>query len=621
MRFPWGKKIREATSSEASHSACPTTFSLHDVAVPLRDLNRHDVESRLNVSDVARSSLASAGGSPASAPGCTSSPAVASASAAGRASALAAAAGRGSAPASAGLPAAAPSRQLYPLFEPDRLPLVLPRLYCGGLVDEALRVPGSAVLLVSTPGCARRPSVTELGHERRTRVAYLELSAEEIGAGSYLPQVESAAEALFNAFPARFRVLFILFMGVGPVDVASTRLVSLRKKVAARHGIPVCLCRVDGTAPLAGDSPAAAQPAGPRPAASRPGAPASGMPAAPRPGAPDSLDASDAPDAQLTPRARLLCEIYRLLEEGVPVKADPYSVNFIGAPVAVDPTCEIYGYFACATFMRVRQVATCATFDDFLAMRTAARNVAVCPEAIPACEQMRRTLGIPYLVMEPSPLVPRIGRGYERLAAFLDKPVDFQEEADAARAMYEGAREDLAYLNVAVGPSPAGDPFEVALQLSQLGAHVRLVMADSVNEGGWETVDALREREPEALVVPTQSAAMLGLAQEGEGIPDVKLAIGFDAGRVCPGSVVAELDDGYRWLGFEACSRLIADIAASLKRGRTARDIFEQGSQDFGHSLEDFRAAAGATMNGALKHAQEKRDAEKRAWEEAREIR
>lgn len=534
---------------------------------------------------------------------------------------------------------------------------------CDALAD-ALAVPESAALVMAPAAFGRRAR-TQMSPATRGRLFAADLGWEDAASASDAVRrrvVEAAEEALARCAsvaraaegtsagaggmaagatiaadaPALPRVLFVFGTraalapasalgadaGTDAPAAPETVLRAACDELAAAHPavafLPILL---DGPADPALLYPVLLAAAGELASPDAPGsAGSSGAPGVPEPSTGPVPDPLASP---LDPRSQVQLAVCSLLVADMPPQADRYSANLVGAGVPLDPTCELYGFLACTTYMRVRQVPASVSLDGLRGMRTAAKNILIDPHGLAACTWMERALGIPFHQVRPSLIAHRMGREYASLARFLGVEFDSGEVSAAAMADLAHERSWLEDVRVVVGPSAAGNPFEVASLLANLGAQVALIVADDLTERDVLLVEGLRASgtAEDVLVMPLACAAVVDTAAVAKRLGAVDVAIGLDAGLLVPEAPVVLPEDGYRTLGYRAPLCLLRDVRAALDAPRTAPELLGEGLRRRTHDLEEFRRAAGATMNGALARAAEKKAEAQAAAEREREIR
>lgn len=408
-----------------------------------------------------------------------------------------------------------------------------PGQYGCYIMSTALIVPESVMLFVGPQGCGRHGSVAGLTLGFHRRIFYLDVTEDEVISGSYVGRLEAMVARILELLPQTPRAFLIC--GTCIDDLQGTDLQAVARGLSAHHGIPFAVAIF---AAMANRGPAG------------------------------------------NARVQLQNSIFGLLDTGDPVQVDRRAVNLIGESVPLDPASELCGLLARAGFARVRQVPACASYDEFQAMRTASRNICLSPMARSACELMADRLGIPYHMMGGRSLLPQnVARTYDRLAECLDVSLDYQDAWELAEGCVTRASALVRGRRVAVGQGPAGDSFEVALLLARMGADVGLVVADRVGPDFDGLAKELLELAPEALVVPplTPDMTVAGAMAAGELFDGYDLAVGFTAGRFCPGSSVVESDGRYVRFGFSAARRLVEDIRRAVEHPLTAREIFLSG--------------------------------------------
>ena len=459
---------------------------------------------------------------------------------------------------------------------------------CGILTCPML-VPESVLLYVAPQGCARHGSTLALRNGYHGRVFYLDITVDELALGTYEQRTEDMVAAILEALPRRPRAFFIC--GTCIDDLLGTDLDNLCKRLAERHDLPFSPLWLD---PI--------------------------------------IHGTMAP-----PPLRMKRSIYRLLCQAGPVspaERDPHAVNLIGGfgPIA-QGRCDLLRVLQRAGLDPVRQVATCSTYDDFLEMRTAARNLLIMPMAIGAARDMERELGIPFTMVRPSLDLDAMAREYERLSAELGVELPYEQELAQARAHLERSRSWLAGVHLAVGARDGCAAVASALLLAQLGARVVAVVADRVEPEAWPQLEELAHLAPDAMLMlqsspqdacthpatsgvhgvhdssasnpssdPALPTGARACGDAEETLPGVSVAVGLEAGHAFPDAPLAMPGRAGAGLGFCAATSLVDAVREALSGGRTAAGVLACGyarrddeslrSRRTTHGISTFREVA-----------------------------
>jgi len=190
-------------------------------------------------------------------------------------------------------------------------------------------------------------------------------------------------------------------------------------------------------------------------------------------------------------------QIHRLLKPGQ--TKDPQQVNYVGNCFPYGSHCDLTQMLENAG-IRVLQLNTCRSYDEFLRMASSAANVTFHGAAARAAKDMKLRLGQEWLPMRP-------GYRYEEIEADLITAADFfgipapspaaytRERAETEAAV-EHTRQLLDGTSVSIDYTAVDRPLELALYLLEHGFAVESVFVDVFTESR-EVFEALKRRAPE----------------------------------------------------------------------------------------------------------------------------
>ena len=412
------------------------------------------------------------------------------------------------------------------LFDDGTLGLLTPGSSGCGIASCPLLVPESITIFMTPRSCSRHASTLSIRDRYRPQIFFLDISEQDVVMGTYTDRLVEAADRIMGLLPEKPRAVFVCGSCID--DLLGTDMRGLCEELSGIHGMPFSWLYID---PIARSS--------------------------------------------TPPPIRMKKAIFRLLcEERTPVVPDPTAVNLIGEFALLSRDCELPGMLAAAGFKHVRQVATCATYDDFLQMRNACANVAVMRMARGAAQDMQRKLGIPFQVMRTSTVPQTMAARYDELGAFLGVQLDYTAELERIEADVLAAREKLAGVRVAVTQRGGRESLEAALMLARAGADVHAVVSDEVEEDAWPILEELRQLAPDALLLPSMRPEVLAGLEPGEG---VDVALGMDAGLLFPQAKLAMFAHDGEPVGFAETRVLLNDAVRALEHGKTALEICRHG--------------------------------------------
>ena len=227
------------------------------------------------------------------------------------------------------------------------------------------------------------------------------------------------------------------------------------------------------------------------------------------------------------PMVHVRQSIYSLLE---PVKKRADSVNIMGyfAPVAEES--ELRDLLRQIGVRRIREVSSCAGYEEFGQMAEANFNLILNPEARPAAEDLQERLGIPSIELTRLYQIDRIAAQYDALGAALGVSFDYETYREQAKTAMKSFREAFPDAVFSVGEAINADPFELALALVRYGFAVKEIFG-TLSTDSYRYIRHLAELSPDTKVYSNLSPSMLLYGEcpkeEKGGLP---IALGRDAG-------------------------------------------------------------------------------------------
>lgn len=406
---------------------------------------------------------------------------------------------------------------------------VSPGMGGWGIARGALCIPESVLLFVAPQACARHGIVASVLNGNRNRIFFLGTSETDLVMGTHVDRIQEMVGRILAALPEQPRAFLILATCVD--DLLGSDIHGICRTLSKKYGIPFSDFHMDPITKTSSTPPAI------------------------------SLQRS----------------IFRLLSDEGPLpdpngrpQLEPDAANLIGGFVPVDADSELYDVLRAAGLTTLRQLSTCATYDDFLAMRLSGRNILLKPFAGLACRDMERRLGIPWHPVKQHLLPELVAAQYDALGSELGTRLGYEDARARAFAELDAARPWISQLSVAVGSNLNGSSFEVAALLRRLGAHVSFVIADQVAPSERTALEELAAHDPELRVYPATHPA-LSLVGKLDERADV--AIGFDAAKLCPEAHLMLLDADTQPFGFQCATSLIRDLHAALDHPLSAKEL------------------------------------------------
>lgn len=268
------------------------------------------------------------------------------------------------------------------------------------------------------------------------------------------------------------------------------------------------------------------------------------------------------------------CYMYALTREGrrppmVHVRQSLYSllpkrkrrgssVNLLGFFAPYIEEFELYGMLKSAGVKKIREIGACDTIEDFYAMGEANFNLVLNPEARDAARDLADRLGIPFIELTRFYDTERISRQYKALNGALGTAMDTETGRKAADQAAERAERSLKGLNISIGEAMNGNPYEMALALTDKGFCVKEIFANP-SEESFPYIRQLAEKSPEIRLYSNMEPTML-YYHAGEAAVD--LVIGKDAAFYHPEAKALYWNEDRQPYGYAGVRKLYDAIYA-----------------------------------------------------------
>lgn len=137
-----------------------------------------------------------------------------------------------------------------------------------------------------------------------------------------------------------------------------------------------------------------------------------------------------------TPDQKLRAAMYDPIK---PLPADSHTISLIGSELPLHDTCDIYRVFELtsgnASLFRLREIASCKSYSDYLKMGESALFIADFPGALMAIERLGKRLKRPYLYLPMSFSYEEIEKEWHLLASALATEADMSSVKSKAELM------------------------------------------------------------------------------------------------------------------------------------------------------------------------------------------
>ncbi|SMP60645.1 nitrogenase component 1 [Anoxynatronum buryatiense] len=383
-----------------------------------------------------------------------------------------------------------------------------------GVVRVACLVPEILVLFVIPIGCGRHGGVAALQTGDSRMVRYLLVEEAEIVVGSYLDRVEKAVDHLIEAEKPAGMILFSTCMD----DLLGADFDGIIRVASERHRIPVVRAKMN---PIMSDT-------------------------------------------KKPPEVMIQHSIYQFLKypaanETPEDVTGERHINVIGSFGQLDSESEIHEALRHAGGYRLRHITECATLEAFESMGKSRLNLLVKPAGAFAVKAMAKRGKQPFVEGFTAFRPAEINENYQQLsqALALPGPLDTTAAEAAAWHLMERAKPVLKGMTAAIGATLNARPFELARFLTELGIHVRYVLAKAVHDSEEKHVAWLKEHAPALQVIPDLDPS---LSAQHTYVDQVDLCLGLDAAVYFEPKKLVELPFDETLYGYRGTEKLITRI-------------------------------------------------------------
>ena len=382
-----------------------------------------------------------------------------------------------------------------------------------GVKRAGLAVPDSVMLLVAPRCCGRNTSALAAPGNLGERFFYLLLDDTDIVTGRHLVRIPDAVKEVCDSLPKLPSAVMICITCVDAL--LGTDMERVCRKCTEKAGVPVEPCY---------------------------------MYALTREG-------------RLPPMVQVRKSVYSLLK---PLPKRPDAVNILGFFTALSEDCELRFLLKQAGVNKIRELALCADFDEYLQMAEANFNIVLNQEARYAAADLEKRLGIPSVELTRLYQLDKVQRQYALFAAAIGVQFDDKGYYDAAASAVENFISRHGNISISVGEWLNGDPFELALALLRYGFKVPEIFG-TVGEGNFVWVKKIAQLSPETRISSNLSPTML-LYKDNEVPCDA--FIGKDAGYYHPGVPGIDWNGEKQPFGYAGIKALFTELDSKLAAGK-----------------------------------------------------
>ncbi len=384
-----------------------------------------------------------------------------------------------------------------------------------GVKRAGLAIPDSVMLLVAPGCCGRNTSLISRMPEYDHRFFYLMMDETDVVTGRHLKKIPQAVQEVVESLSKRPSVVMICITCVDAL--LGTDMERVCRRAEEQVGLPVRPCY---------------------------------MYALTREG-------------RKPPMVHVRQSLYSLLE---PRKKKATSVNILGFFAPLQDDCELYDLLQSIGVRQIREISRCKDYAEYQCMSEANFNLVLNPEARFAARDFEERLQIPSIELRRLYQIEKIRSQYRALGAALGTAfrdeVMYQETLEAIARF----REKHPRLTFALGECMNGDPFELAVALTQMGDSVSEIYG-TVTDENFVYVQRLAELAPELRVYSNLEPTMLNY-DCSEAHADV--TIGKDAGYYHPGCPNLPWNEDVQPFGYAGLRKLLSQLDRVLSEKEKA---------------------------------------------------
>jgi len=382
-----------------------------------------------------------------------------------------------------------------------------------GVKRAGLAVPDSVMLLVAPRCCGRNTSALAAPGNLGERFFYLLLDDTDIVTGRHLVRIPEAVKEVCDSLPQKPSAVMICITCVDAF--LGTDMERVCRKCIEKAGVPVEPCY---------------------------------MYALTREG-------------RLPPMVQVRKSVYSLLKP-LPKRSD--AVNILGFFTALSEESELRFLLKKAGVSKIRELALCGTFQEYLEMAEANFNIVLNQEARFAAADLEKRLGIPSIELVRLYQLDKIRHQYQLFAAAIGCEFDDEKYFKEAENTLQDFIKRHGKLRISVGEWLNADPFELALALLRYGFEVPEIFG-TVGEGNFVWVKRIAQLSPETRISSNLSPTMLHYA---DNTVPCDLCIGKDARYYHPGVPGVDWNGEVQPFGYDGVKRLFTELDAALTAGK-----------------------------------------------------
>ena len=374
-----------------------------------------------------------------------------------------------------------------------------------GVKRAGLAIPDSVMLLVAPGCCGRNTSLISRMPEYDHRFFYLMMDETDVVTGRHLRKIPQAVQEVVESLEKRPSVVMICITCVDAL--LGTDMERVCRRAEEQAGLPVRPCY---------------------------------MYALTREG-------------RKPPMVHVRQSLYSLLE---PRKKKSTAVNILGFFAPLQEDCELYELLRSIGVRQIREISRCRDYEEYQCMSEANFNLVLNPEARFAARDFEERLQIPSIELRRLYQIEKIHSQYQALGAALGTELRDEEMYRETKAAIDRFREKYPNLTFTLGECMNGDPFELAVALTQMGYSVSEIYG-TVTDENFVYVQRLSKLAPELRVYSNLEPTMLNYDCSGA---KADVTVGKDAGYYHPGCPNLQWNEDVQPFGYAGLRKLLSSL-------------------------------------------------------------
>lgn len=258
-----------------------------------------------------------------------------------------------------------------------------------------------------------------------------------------------------------------------------------------------------------------------------------------------------------------------MLDPIAPLPKDNAAVNLLGCDIPQGGESDLLPLLRENGF-RVRQLADCKSYSDFLALGDAGWNLCAYPTGEEAVRALAERLGTPYLYLSQPFTFAEIVEKQNALRTLLGLPCeDFTAQIEACKTRLAALRKTLAGQAVCLDYTATPRPVSMARLLLEHGIRLEKLYLDAVGPEEADDFAFLRAHFPDLMLHPTLRPEQRAVERPETDV----LAIGQKAAFYENTPYFVNMVEGGGLWGFAGILGLCGRIEQALLERKNTRDI------------------------------------------------